>query len=436
MINTYHLAKTLAAALLAGRWSRPALERRAIAALGPRSKRRARQIVDDILTNQQAPYTPSRQELQHLLHASPAFAELGETARDRLSKLKPKLPSPRFAPLPQFQAIAVPPLATAADLARWLGVHLAHLDWFADERRTLARAAEPLQHYTQIWTPKRSGGLRLLEAPKPRLKDIQRRILHGILDRVPAHACAFGFVQGRSCAEAAAKHAGEAVVIAIDLRDFFISVPAHRVHAIFRCLGYPHGIARLLTGLCTTSTPQFALASEHVDHETRQRLRSRHLPQGAPTSPALANFAARRLDVRLAGLARRFEARYTRYADDLAFSGDETFHAELPRFLRAVAQIVREEGFAINDAKTRVMPRVTRQTVTGIVVNDHINLARPAYDALKATLTNCARLGPATQNRDAHTDFRAHLDGRITWVERLNLRRGEKLRRIFETISW
>jgi RNA-directed DNA polymerase len=293
-----------------------------------------------------------------------------------------------------------------------------------------------LQHYAPSWMPKRSGGWRLVEAPKPRLKDIQRRILHGILDHVSPHDAAFGFVPGRSCTAAAAKHAGEAVVVALDLRDFFMSIPAYRVHALFRCLGYPWGVARLLTGLCTTATPHATLASDRLGHEARQRLRARHLPQGAPTSPTLANFAARRLDLRLDGLARRFEARYTRYADDLTFSGDESFHTALPRFLRAVAQIARDEGFALNDAKTRIMPRSTRQTVTGIVVNDHINVARNNFDALKATLANCVRHGPASQNRDAHTDFRAHLDGRIAWVERLNLRRGEKLRRLFDAVAW
>ncbi|NOT40627.1 MAG: RNA-directed DNA polymerase, partial [Alphaproteobacteria bacterium] len=370
-------AKALAAALLAGEWSRSALEKRAITALGARSKRRASRIVDDIWTNHKAPYVPHRNELRRLIYASNAFAGLGETAITRLNELKPKEQPPRFAPLPRFQNANLPPLATAGDLAQWLGLSPSQLDWFADERRTLARASDTLQHYSQTWLPKRSSGWRLIEAPKPRLKDIQRRILRGILDPIPTHDAAFGFVPGRSCTTAAAKHAGEGVVVTLDLRDFFVSVPAHRVHALFRCLGYLWSVARLLTGLCTAATPHATLASDQLDHETRQRLRARHLPQGAPTSPTLANFAARRLDARLDGLARRFEARYTRYADDLTFSGDERFHTSVPRFLIAVAQIARDEGFALNAAKTRIMPRHTRQTVTGIVVNDHINVARP-----------------------------------------------------------
>lgn len=222
--------------------------------------------------------------------------------------------------------------------------------------------------------------------------------------------------------------------------DFFLTTPMRRVHAIFRCLGYPDAVARILTGICSTSTPHGALdatpSAAAVDHELRRRYASAHLPQGAPTSPALANLSVRRLDCRLTGLASRFEARYTRYADDLTFSGDGAFHARANAFLKAVDAIARDEGYTLNAAKTRIMPRHTRQTVTGIVVNDHINIARTDFDALKATLANCARHSPASQNRDAHPDFRAHLDGRIAWVERLNLRRGEKLRRLFDAIIW
>jgi hypothetical protein len=190
------------------------------------------------------------------------------------------------------------------------------------------------------------------------MKVIQRRILEEILNHLSTHDAAYGFVAGRSCAEAAAKHAGEHVVITVDLRDFFLSTPLRRVHAVFRCLGYPHAVARALTSLCSTSTPRH-VSTEHFDHEACQRHLSRHLPQGAPTSPALANLAALSLDRRLTGLASRFEARYTRYADDLTFSGDETFYARANAFLKAVEAIVRDEGYALNTAKTRIMPRHT-----------------------------------------------------------------------------
>ncbi len=437
MHNPMLLRMAFAIALTKGAWSRRALVQRATAALGSRSIKRAVRIVDEILEAHPAPYAPHPRKLERLLALSDTFGRIGETAVQKLASLSVTRPQPRFAPIAEFANTNIPRIATAGGLADWLGLSVEHLDWFADSARTLKHAPDvELHHYAYIWTAKRSGGERLIEAPKPRLRDVQRRILRDILDQVPVHDAAFGFVQGRNCAAAAAKHAGEDVVLTVDLRAFFLNTRMGRVHGIFRCLGYPTTVARLLTGLCATTTPRDVTMRDGVDHETRQRLIGLHLPQGAPTSPALANLVAHRLDTRLTGLARRFEARYTRYADDLTFSGDQAFRNEVPRFLKVIVEIAADEGFTLNPAKTRIMPRHSRQTVTGIVVNDHINAARPDYDMLKATLTNCARRGPTSQNRDGHADFRAHLDGRITWIENLNLRRGEKLRRIFDAIAW
>jgi RNA-directed DNA polymerase len=95
-----------------------------------------------------------------------------------------------------------------------------------------------------------------------------------------------------------------------------------------------------------------------------------------------------------------------------------------------------DEGFTINFRKTRVMRRSERQHVCGVVVNETPNLARRDYDALKATLWNCVKVGPASQNRDGHVDFRRHLEGRIAWFSSIHKRRGEKLRALFERIRW
>ena len=188
------------------------------------------------------------------------------------------------------------------------------------------------------------------------------------MDEVPVHPAAYGFVGGRSCVAGAAVHAGERVVIALDLKDFFLSAPIRRAQAMFRHLGYPHAVAWLLTRLCATATPRSVLDGARHEFETRKRFEAPHLPQGAPTSPALANLIAFRLDLRLARLARRFDANYTRYADDLAFSGDDGLLRNKQCLLDAIAEIVTDEGFALNPRKTRVMPAQARQRVTGIVV--------------------------------------------------------------------
>jgi RNA-directed DNA polymerase len=172
------------------------------------------------------------------------------------------------------------------------------------------------------------------------------------------------------------------------------------------------------------------------DWLTRKIYESPHLPQGAPSSPALANLAAWQLDARLHGLARSFDANYTRYADDLAFSGDERFARRIRPFLAAVEDIAHAEGYRLNHRKTRIMRRGGCQRVTGLVVNDHLNLARAGYDRLKATLHNCTKNGPQAENRAHHPDFRAHLEGRVVWAENVNRVRGQRLRRMFEEIRW
>jgi retron-type reverse transcriptase len=126
---------------------------------------------------------------------------------------------------------------------------------------------------------------------------------------------------------------------------------------------------RALSHLTTAITPHDTLLTQTL--AARDQLQHRHLPQGAPTSPALANLAAFRLDLRLAGLARRLDATYTRYADDLTFSGDRHI---APILTRAMAEIVRDDGFPLHPAKTRQATKSQPQTVTGLTVNAHVNL--------------------------------------------------------------
>ncbi|MCE9521978.1 MAG: reverse transcriptase family protein [Alphaproteobacteria bacterium] len=441
MKSNRHLVPILAFMLLDGPWTPMALKRRAVRILGRRSRTRAIELVEEILASIKTPYAPQFKQLERAIVSCSSLHKIGEATADRLGKLSVTVPPPRFAPLAPFRGAGLPGFTTTAALAHWLAVPLGQIEWLADSKHTLSHAtSDVLHHYACHWIPKQTGSWRLIESPKPRLKAIQRRILHDILDHMPVHDSAFAFIKGRSCATAAARHAGEDVVITVDLKDFFLTTPPRRIHAIFRCLGYPTSVTRVLTGICTTATPAAVLETNADiaarNHETRKRYASPHLPQGAPTSPTLANLAARGLDCRLTGLASRFNARYTRYADDLTFSGDKALLARSNRFIRAIQEIVQDEGFALNASKTRIMPRSTRQSVTGLVVNQHINIARPDYDNLKATLTNCARHGAPSQNREGHADFRAHMDGRVAWVENVNRRRGEKLRRIFEKISW
>lgn len=330
-----------------------------------------------------------------------------------------------------------PPWPTVGALARGLGMTPAGLwrltlpaDW--QRRRPLAQ-----QHYRQQLVPKRGegAGWRLLEVPAPHLRAVQRRLLTQLLNGLPPHEAAFGYTPGGSVVEHAARHAGQGRVLRFDLSDFFSTVRAARIHALFTTLGYSTAVARALTALCTTAAPEAWLRCEvRLSWLQRQRLRDAHLPQGAPTSPALANLCSFALDARLTGLAERFGARYSRYADDLVLSGP----ASMPvRAISAwVAAIAADEGFAVNPRKTRSLGAAQRQSVCGIVVNTRPNLARDEFDLLKAILHRCVVDGPASQNREGHADWPAHLRGRVAWAAQLNAAKAEKLKALLVRIDW
>jgi hypothetical protein len=142
------------------------------------------------------------------------------------------------------------------------------------------------------------------------------------------------------------------------------------------------------------------------------------------------------LDCRLLGFAKSAGAVYTRYADDLAFSGGEEFNRVVERFSAHASAIALEEGFSVNHRKTRIMRQGVRQLLAGIVVNQQRSLPRRDIERLEATLTNCLRFGPESQNRAALPDFRAHLEGRIGFMEMINGMKGQRLRQLFEAIEW
>lgn len=354
------------------------------------------------------------------------------------------LPEPqRMQPVAAAERWALPVIETDGGLAELLSLSAPELEWFADLKGLANKLRNPkLRHYQYRIRPKRSGGVRLIESPKPRLKELQRRILSDILDRIPVHPAAHGFVKGRSIATFAAPHAGKRVLLRLDLQNFFPAFPAARVQALFRTLGYPEEVADRLGGICTNAVPRDVWNSRPSEIDTTQWREARtlyarpHLPQGAPTSPALANLTAYRLDCRLSGLAKSADAVYTRYADDLAFSGGEGFTRGVERFSAYAAAIAIEEGFNVNHRKTRIMRQGVRQHLAGVVVNQKINLCRRDLELLEAILTNCVRFGPESQNRAKLPDFRAHIEGRIGFVQMINPAQGQRLRALFEAINW
>lgn len=366
--------------------------------------------------------------------------------RHRRSRLRLQHWIPETAtmqPAPAAIDWPIPVVATVRDLADWLWLEDGDLQWFADLRLLCAEDERARHHhYRYRLIRKASGGVRLLEAPKLRLKKIQRDLLREILAKVPVHDAAHGFVPGRSAITFAAPHVGKPAILQLDLESFFPSIRQSRVQTVFRLMGYPESVADLLGGLCCSTVPRrfWRTQAELLDSEQRVGLASLygspHLPQGAPTSPALANLCAYRFDCRLDGLSRSWGVTYTRYADDLAFSGNGNFAQGADDFAARVGAIALEEGFAVQHRKTRLSLDSGRQRLAGLIVNQKLNVPRADYDRLKATLTNCVRQGPESQNRESHPAFRAHLLGLVSYVASVHPERGIRLRSIFDRIVW
>ncbi|MCA9074314.1 MAG: RNA-directed DNA polymerase [Planctomycetaceae bacterium] len=330
----------------------------------------------------------------------------------------------------------LPHLRTPEDLANFLQLPLGKLAWLTHRFEEGGRpAGEKESHYHHHWVKKKLGGHRLIEAPKQTLKMVQRRILRDILDHVPPHPAAHGFVTGRSIRTNAEPHVGKSVLLKFDLQNFYPSVRYSRVVAIFRSVGFSREVAIWLGRLTTSAIPA-SLKYPQDDPSALWMYYPRHLPQGACTSPALANLSAFALDVRLTGLARKYDVHYTRYADDLTFSGTGRFGGALSEFIPLVTHIAKSERFYIHRQKRRVLRGSQRQTVAGVVVNEKPNVSRRDFDRLKSILHNCAKHGPSTQNHDDHPDFAAHLAGRIGHVLHLNPHRGAKLRELYNQIDW
>lgn len=442
------IARGLAWALLAAsEWSRSALTSALRHALGRRHRWIPTVVTRVLAAYPRAPVDRPYELARFLVAATPLVDAL-QAARRRRDPVRLQ----HLAGVPGSMGRRrwpVPEIDDLGGLADLLELPLDQLVWAADtQSRQRATPPGPLHLYRHTWRPRPGAAPRLLESPTPLLRAVLRRLLDRILVWVPVHPAAHGFVVGRSACTNARVHVGADVVISLDLRTFFTSITVARVNGLFRAMGYPEPVAWTLATLCTHQSPAHVLAAmptggdSTARHRQRAELRARHLPQGAPTSPALANLTAHGLDRRLGGLADGLGLAYTRYADDLTFSGSNSDSERpggdvpVPRLIRAVGKIVREEGFAINPAKTRVRYAGQRHEITGLVANEQLSVPRAYHDQLRAVLHDAIRHGPEAANRAGLPHFRDHLAGRVGWVESVNPIRGRRLRAQFDAIVW
>lgn len=332
----------------------------------------------------------------------------------------------RRANVEKLQQLGLPVLATAADLAKALVLEIPRLRWLAYHSEACT-----LTHYVRFTIPKKSGGTRELAAPHRDMARCQLWIKLNILDRIPLHAAAHGFVAHRGTMSNAVPHVRRDVVVNADLKDFFPTITFPRVKGIFQELGYSPAVATILALLCTECPRQRVT---YAGRELHVATGPRALPQGACTSPALSNLAARGLDARLTGLARKLGWDYTRYADDLTFSTTGEPAQKTAWILARLRHIAQEENFTVNEAKTRVQRQNAQQTVTGIVVNKRPNIPRETLRRLRAILHRAKTEGLAAQNRENHPHFDAWVGGMIAYVQMVNPERGRKLKAEFDAL--
>lgn len=321
--------------------------------------------------------------------------------------------------LGQIARLDLPRWETEKDLADSLELSLDELFYYASHRK-----ADRHFHYVRFSIPKSTGGRRTIMAPKRRLKSIQRDLLRELVDQLPVSDHAHGFRPGRSIKTNAEPHVNSAVVVKLDLEAFFKTVTFPRVRGLFIAYGYGYPVATTLAVLTTEAERQPVEARGETRYVPVSR---RYCVQGAPTSPGICNSIASRLDNRLAGLADSIGFRYTRYADDMTFSSET--HGGVGTLLRAAEDIVEDEGFRLNDAKTHVMRAGRRQTVTGVVVNEQLGLSRQERRRWRAQIH---QMKLAREQGELDPERIDELEGKLAYLEMLNPDQAAPLRAQWE----
>lgn len=269
--------------------------------------------------------------------------------------------------------------------------------------------------YSKVVIPKKSGGVRTLQVPAVSLREIQKWILDNILAKIPISSEAMGFCKARSIVTNANVHLGQECIVNIDLKDFFPTITQEQVYKVFYYYGYTVGVSYMLSKLCT--------------FEER-------LPQGAPTSPYLSNIVCLKLDKRLSTMALRYNARYSRYADDITFSSDH----DISTIVKAAIEIIEDEGFFINDKKTRVQFKHQRQEVTGLLVNGRkVRVEKSYIKKIKQEIFYCKKYGVDDHLKHIGCSkrfYQEHIYGKAYFVNMVDNELGKRLITELNSINW
>lgn len=326
----------------------------------------------------------------------------------------------------------VPVVFSLKHLAEHLGVAYEDLD-------NLLRSKDG--YYSYYLIKKKSGGKRRIVVPYSNLKRIQRWILDNILEKETVHPCCKGFIKGSNTLSNAKAHVGKKYIRKFDLKDFFESIDVRRVYSVFRGIGYSPAVSHDLASLCTIRiTDEKYNAMLPFKKQWFRYLNIAQYPvlaQGAPTSPALSNLVCRKLDARMDKYAIKNGLKYTRYADDMTFSGDDL--SKLPK-AAFIEKIVKEEGLKLNHKKTGTFGRESRQEVTGVLVDgDKPRVPQKFKRQIYRHLHFCKKFGPwqhFEQVMPGVGHARQWLYGKIFYVNSIEPEEGKKMLALADGLDW
>ncbi|MTJ53705.1 hypothetical protein FJR38_14135 [Anabaena sp. UHCC 0253] len=302
------------------------------------------------------------------------------------------------------------------EIAQAMGISVKGLRFLAFSRKD--------NHYIRFQIPKKPSGYRQISAPKKLLKKAQNWILDNILEKLELHNAAHGFRLKYSIVTNAQIHVGKEVIINIDLKDFFPSISYKRIKGLFKSFGYSETASTIFALICTE--PKIKEVEINGQINSLLSWTDRYLPQGAPSSPAITNILCRRLDRRLNFMAKQYGFDYSRYADDLTFSASGESLVNINNILKLTNLIVKKEDFEINENKTRVVRNYRRQEVTGLIVNEKLNISRDKLKTFRAVLYKIEKDGLQNYTWGQSQDIIAAIEGFANFVAMVNPEKGGK----------
>jgi len=327
------------------------------------------------------------------------FRELMDSMQPSLSKEQYSIQYKSFLKLSKKK---LPYIYDINHLAFMMGISKEQLLFFIQNKKKI---------YVSYKMKKKTGGFRTIDVPSKGMKFVQRWILRDILYKLRISKYSHGFIPGRSIATNAQNHVGKKLVMGIDLKNFFPSIKFARVNGFFESIGYNESISTIFAELCTFKW---------------------QLPQGAPTSPMISNLIASRLDSRLSRLCKLNRLEYSRYADDITISGGKS----LPRYKPLIFGIIIEEGFEINLSKVRVKGRGSRQSVTGLTVNDKISIGRVKKRRIKSIVHKIVENGAIEANENNDPFFKEMIYGNISFVNVVEPKFAQTLIKKLNLVNW